>query len=240
MKKFLLLIPVGLLAATGVFWASLTHTHTINQRALTPAKIQKEMPELFSDSEHYLRQIIRHGDAQSLSPLYTSLDTIKEKITQHEEKGVSVAKVEKMFSLYLQDSRLLTQKITPHLETLRQLDYYEDKNEENFITALDQIGLYELKSAYANLDQIRQDYLKTPSLEIKSKYEAENQRIQGIIRELYLDNAIEKPLYTYLNNHYQYLQTIASAYDHVGYERINRLRTNGYAIKAQLQLLPSS
>lgn len=93
---------------------------------------------------------------------------------------------------------------------------------------------------YTDLNKIRKDYIKEPSAETKLAYETKYGQIRSIIGELYLDTTIEQPLFAYLKNHKHYLDAIFSAYNDIGYERINRLRINGYAIKTELQLLPST
>ncbi len=48
-----------------------------------------------------------------------------------------------------------------------------------------------------------------------------------MVRELYLDN------------HKGYFESVASCYKQAGLERIHRLRNNSYAIKTDLQMLPT-
>lgn len=238
MKKFLLLIPMGLLAATGIFWVTTEKGIPKNAQTST-VQIPMGERELFAQSEHSLRQIVWHGDEKSLLLLRTSLDTMKTKLAAYKKQGFGTTKLENILSLYQEDSTLLSEKFTPLLSCLHQCDQFEQSHEEPFIISIDQIGLYELKSAYHNLDLMRKNYVKEPTDTAKIAYETEHARIRGIISELYLDAAIEKPLFTYLDNHKNYFDTITATYNDIGYERINRLHTNAYAIKSELQLLPS-
>lgn len=60
-----------------------------------------------------------------------------------------------------------------------------------------------------------------------------------MIQELYLDDAIEDPLYAYIDNHKNYFETVSKNYQQAGMERVHRVRQNSYAIKTELQMLPS-
>lgn len=240
MKKFLLLIPVGLLAAIGVTSFVLDHSYSLAQSISNAKHTPQGEQELFCECEHSLYQIVRFGDNNAIVSLNKSLESISVKLNEQQEKGFSVGNIKKMLSLYKTDTELLTQKFTPQLEQLHQLKQFEQSHEKNFLISVEQIGLYELKSANANLNKIRKDFIKEPSPETKALYVAQQERIRNIISELYLDTAIEQPLFAYLENHKHYLETIYTAYNEIGYERINRLRANGYAIKTELQLLPST
>lgn len=238
MKKFLLLIPMGLLAATGIFFLT---TEKSPPKSVQHSTLQIPMGEreLFAQSEHSLRQIVWHGDEKSVLLLRTSLETMKTKLAAYKKQGFGTTKLENILSLYQEDSTLLSEKFAPLLSRLHQYDQFEQSHEDSFIISIDQIGLYELKSAYHNLDLMRKNYVKEPTDTAKIAYETEHARIRSIISELYLDATIENPLFTYLDNHKNYFDTITATYNDIGYERINRLRTNAYAIKSELQLLPS-
>jgi hypothetical protein len=240
MKK-LLLLPAVLLATTAIAWIILTpNTNKQLDQTQITNKIPQSVQALFSLSEHSVRKIVYHGDAQSIAYMNASFTAMTTKLDQHRQEGYPIAKLEKMFLLYKEDSTLLSQKFAPRLEYLRKYDQFENSHEKLFIIAVDQIGLYELKTTYYNLDKIRNRYLKEPSSDTKIAYESENQHLQDIIRELYLDTAIEKPLFEYLENHKHYFEMISASYEEIGYERILRMRTNAYAIKSELQLLPST
>ncbi|HEX5329879.1 hypothetical protein [Sulfuricurvum sp.] len=239
MKKLLLLIPVSLLAVSGFFW----FTHDSATPQTQSVMIHQPMPtgakELFSLNESALRKIIHHGDTASVSLINTSFDALESKLKEDQKAGYSISKLQTILSTYKEDTTFLTQKFAPRLEALRHCDQFELSHEKPFLTSVDQIGLHELKSAYFELDTIRNRYLKNPTVDDKIAYEHENQRLHNIIVELYLDAPIEKPLLAYLDNHKHYFEVISSAYDELGYDRVERLRTNAYAIKSELQLLPS-
>lgn len=239
MNKLLLLLPVSLLVAIGFLWATLEPTHTQTNYSASIQEIPNGVRELFSLNEHSLRKIVRHGDQGSISLINESFDAISTKLSKHKKEGYQITNLENILASYKEDSLFLTQKFTPRLDNLHRYDQFEHSHEKLFITSLEQIGLYELKSAYFELDTIRNRYLKEPTEVDKIAYERENQRIHQIIAELYLDALIEKPLFAYLDNHKLYFDTVSSAYNEIGYERIKRLRTNAYAIKSELQLLPS-
>ena len=239
MKKFLLLIPVGLLAATGIFWVTTEKNIASIQNAPSTATLPHGSQELFTDSERSLRQIVRHGDEQSIRKLNTSLDAIKTELVERQKQGFAVKDIEALLSQYKHDTTLLSDKFTPYLKQLRQYDQYEETHEKSFLTSIEQIGLYELKTSYEELGKLRTDYIKEPSDKTKSAYETQLNKVNQIITELYLDSTIDKPLFDYLTNHKHYFETIDTAYNEIGFERIHQLRSNGYAIKTELQLLPT-
>lgn len=236
MRKLLLLIPVGLFAMTGVFWVAMNPTGDIP--STTTVSLNEQ--ELFGQSETSLRQIIRRGDSQSIDVLNKSLDSLSSRLAQRTPNDPSIQKIDAMLISYRRDATVLTEKITPHMPMLQQSTRYENENEEKFLTAIDQIGLYELLTAYREMDKQRKNYIKDPNEETKTRYVTESERIRTIITELYLDENMEKPLFDYLDNHKNYFDTITAAYRDIGYTRVNRLRANGYAIRSAFQLLPMS
>lgn len=238
MKKFLLLIPVGLLAATGVFWITTENNIASIQNSPSIATTPHGSQELFSDSERSLRQIVRHGDENAIKRLTLSLDAIHDELSVRQKQGYDVKNIEILLSQYKSDSTLLSDKFTPYLKQLHQYDQFEEKNEKSFLISIEQIGLYELKTSYEELNKFRTDYIKEPSDQTKTAYELQSDKVNQIITELYLDSAIEKPLFMYLANHKHYFEAINSAYNNIGLNHIHQLRSNGYAIKTELQLLP--
>lgn len=237
MRKLLLLIPVGLFAVTGFFWVAMNpFGETSSSIEATPASEE----ELFARSESSLRQIVRRGDSQSVSTLTASLDTLTSRLVERGQNDTSIQKIDALLISYRQDTSILTQKIAPHMVQLQKTNQYESQNHEKFLSAMDQIGLYELITAYQEMDKLRKHYIKDPSEETIAQYETKSKRIHTIIAELYLDERIEKPLFDYLDNHRTYFRAITAAYRDIGVQRINRLRANGYAIRSAFQLLPTS
>lgn len=238
MKKKFLLIPAGLVVAGSLVW--------INSQNSIPAGTQKRVevsaknPEqLFTLSQESLRLIMRHGDKESIPKLQKSVGELEAILVVYEKQGLSIGKAEKLIAQYKEDSAVLSQTAQPFLKKLKVYDQYEEEQEEKFLLSIDQIGLYELKTAYKKLSKIRLDYLKEPSSVLEEEYHVNAEALRQTIKELYLDNAIEEPLYGYLDNHNRYFETTVICYNKAGTERIHRLRANSYAIKTELQMLPS-
>lgn len=238
MKKFLLLIPVGLLAATGVFWFTTENNIASIQNSPAIEALPHGSQELFTYSERSLRQIVRHGDENAIKQLNTSLGAIHDELSVRQKQGFDVKNIKTLLSQYKRDSTLLSEKFTPYLKQVHQYDQFEEKNEKSFLVSLEQIGLYELKTSYVELNKFRTDYIKEPSDQAKIAYETQLDKVKQIITELYLDTAIDKPLFDYLANHKNYFEAIDTAYNNIGFDHIYQLRSNGYAIKTELQLLP--
>lgn len=239
MKKFLLFIPIGLLAATGIFWVSTDKNLSSTQNTPSIEARPHGSQELFTDAQHSLRQIVRHGDETAIKRLNTSLDAITNELSERQKQGYALKDTKMMITHYKDDSALLINKFAPHFKELRQYDQFEQTHEKSFQISIEQIGLYELKTSYAELNKLRTDYIKEPSEQTKIAYEKQSDKVKQIITELYLDTAIDKPLFDYLKNHQLYFETIDAAYNDIGFEHIQRLRTTGYAIKTELQLLPT-
>ncbi|MDD4854892.1 MAG: hypothetical protein PHQ22_06540 [Sulfuricurvum sp.] len=235
MKKLLLLIPVGLLAVTGIFWMNFEYS---KEGVPSAVPLPQYPQELFSLSEHSLRQVIRFGDEKSLTEFNVLLDKLDSSLTKYKQLGLGVGEIREMIVQYKQDSANVTQAASPYFKKLDIYSDFEHDNEKRFILLLSQIGLYELVTTNANLDKARLEYIKEPSGQAEQNYLKVLSNMKQIITELYLDSTIEQPLFAYIDNHNHYFQTIVSIYGETGTERIYRLRDNGYAIKAQLQLLP--
>jgi len=235
MKKLFFLLPVGLLAATGMFWMSFQDTQSNISSVASAAKYPQEF---FALSEHSLRQVVRYGDEKSILELKDSLDKLDSSLRKYKERGLLVETTKEMIVQYRQESTDVTKAASPYLKKLNGYSDFERDNEKAFVIALDQIGLYELKTANANLNKGRLDYIKEPSVQAKQNYDEIASKMKQIIGELYLDGTIEHPLFVYIDNHNNYFKTIVTVYNEVGTEQICHLQEKGYAIKTQLQLLP--
>jgi hypothetical protein len=235
MKKLLLLIPVGLLAATGLFWMNVEDSKV---KVSSVESLSVYPQEIFASSEHSLRQVIRHGNEKSLSEFKNSLDKLDSSLIKYKEQGLVVETTEEMIVQYRQDGMSVTKAASPYLKKLDTCSDFERDNEKAFAVSLNQIGLYKLKTINASLDKARSDYIKEPSAQAEQNYFKIASNMKQTISELYLDGLIEQPLFDYIDNHNSYVKTVASIYNEVGSERIYRLQEQGYAIKTQLQLLP--
>lgn len=238
MKKLLLLLPVGLIAASGFFLFT-TPSITENSKEEKVELSTKSPEQLFSMSQDALSTLLRHGDQEAVSVLDASVVQLKEKLPQYKRQGLNITKVEELVEGYKRDTLALSKAIQPRLAKIKEYDQYEEKSEEKFLVAIEQIGLYELKTDYQKLIRIRQNYLKEPSTQLEDQYHEKLSTLIQTIQELYLDSNIEDPLYAYLNNHKNYFETMVVCYQEAGLERVIRLRNNTYAIKTELQLLPT-
>lgn len=238
MKKLFLLIPAGLIAASGWFLIN-TQRAPDQTKPQTEVIVSKSPEQLFTLSQDSLRLIVRHGEGKSIRVLEESVTQLQTLMLRYEKQGLPIQTTEKLIEQYKADSIALSKATQPNLDKLKTLDHKESLGEEKFLLSIDQIGLFELKSAYKKMDKIRLDYLKEPSEALESEYYVQNENVQGMVRELYLDSDIEKPLFDYIDNHKGYFETVASCYKQAGLERVHRLRMNSYAIKTDLQMLPS-
>lgn len=234
MKKLFLFAPAGLLAATGIALIGLEYSNPDQNGGKSP----KSPEELFTQSQNSLRSIIRHGDKNQVSVLNSTLKNLESSLSVYEKKGLNIDKVEQMIERYANDSLLCAKATEAYAQKIKTSEHYEQQNGEKFNVALEQIGLFELTEANKRLDKKRLDYIKEPTLEHKEEYLNHVSLMKQTIVELYLDSEIEKPLYSYLDNHKGYFETIVSVYDKAGNERVNRIQNDAYAIKTELQMLP--
>lgn len=235
MRKLLLLIPVGLFALTGISWITVT---SIQHTATTPKSQPLNEQELFTQSEMSLRQMMRNGNPQESKRFSASLDSLEERLDNHSHSTATIDELKNLIAQYRQDGSSFSKHISPYSEQLQHAYEYETAHADLFVATLDQIGLYELMNAYGNLQKIRKTYIKEPSNDAVLQYRAVSKMIRSEITDLYLGSNIEKPLLDYLDNHSAYLETVRTAYNDIGYTRIYRLRSTGYAIRSTLGLLP--
>ena len=240
MKKLLLVIPVGLLAATGFLWTNYDHTVRQNTATASIKALTKDPVQLFTLEERSVRQMIRSGDEKSISSFQAYSDALDTALVNAKKLGVETQSTQEMLFQYKQDSQHLTQTASLYSQKLHAYSQFEQEKEKSFQIALDQIGLHELKFTFKNLEKARAEYIKEPSPKTQEKYEELTKNMTKTINELYLDEDIEKPLLSYIENHTHYFKTVASIYTSTGLDSINRLHANSYTIKAQLELLPKS
>jgi methionine synthase II (cobalamin-independent) len=240
MKKLLLLIPVGLLATSGLLWINYGQQTTPKETTQIVQPVPEDSVQLFTLYEHSIRQIVRYGDDKSIALVQTYANALNSKLHTYSKSGINTQSIQEILTQYQQDNRNLTQKASLFTQKMHTYSQFEQTNEKKFLTSLEQIGLYELKSTLASLDKTRLDYIKEPSLETQEKYELLSKKMKTIVSDLYLDESIEKPLFAYIDNHNLYFKTVATIYTDTGLETINRLHKSSYAIKAQLGLLPTS
>ncbi len=188
MKKMFLLLPVGLVAASGfMLFSSQNSVDSTTTQKSEISVASKNSEQLFTLSQESLREIVRHGEAESIAVLEKSVGELEARLPRYERQGLNVSKVKTLISQYKEDASVLSQTAQPFLEKIKRYDSYEEKEEEKFLLAIDQIGLYELKTTYQKLSKIRVDYLKEPSDELAKEYRASAETLTQTIKELYLE-----------------------------------------------------
>jgi hypothetical protein len=240
MKKLLLLIPVGLLATAGFLWTNYDHTVRKDTTTASAKVLPKDPVQLFSLSERSIRQMIRTGDDKSIISFQAYSEALDTALVKYKTSGIDIQNAQKMLTQYKYDSQNLTKTASMYSQKLHTYSKFEQTQEKAFQVSLEQIGLYELKATFSDLEKARSDYIKEPSLTAQEKYEKLTKNTIQIINELYLDEDIETPLLNYIVNHTHYFKTVVSIYTTTGLDSINRLHANSYIIKAQLELLPKS
>lgn len=237
MKKLFLLIPAGLFALSVGTVLTIEYNKPSSSTTVAPS-IAKTPADIFAVNESQLRQILRYGDEKALNAFPESLNALDGFLARYNAKGFDTSKVDALVLQYVQDSIKVTQNAHGFMGTLKGTDTYERTYEKRFETSLEQIGLYELKESFKNLEKVRLAYIKEPTAALSDEYLKLHKEMKDIIAELYLDGSIEKPLFTYIDNHKLYFNTVASMYDAIGTDKIERLSVNSYAIQTELQLLP--
>jgi hypothetical protein len=238
MKKLFLLIPAGLFALSIGTVLSIEYNKPSSSQAVVQ-KVATTPADIFAVNEGELRQILRYGDEKALNAFPESLNALDGFLSRYHAQGLDTSKIDALVIQYVQDGIKVTQSAPAYMKTLKTTDTYERAHEKKFEVALEQIGLYELKESFENLEKVRLAYIKKPTVELGDTYLSLHQKMKNIITELYLDSSIENPLFAYIDNHKLYFKTVASMYDAIGTDKIERLNTNSYAIQTQLQLLPT-
>jgi hypothetical protein len=227
-------------ATAGLLWTNYDDTETPNTITISTKSLPKDPAKLFSLEERSVRNMIRYGDEKSISSFQAYSEALDTALIKAKKLGIETQNTQKMLSQYKQDSQHLTQTASMYSQKLHTYSRFEATKEKAFQVSLEQIGLYELKTTFSNLEKARVEYIKEPSLQTQARYEELTKAMTQMISELYLDETIEKPLISYIKNNAHYFKTIVSIYTTVGLESINRLHANSYTIKAQLELLPKS
>lgn len=240
MRKLLLLIPVGLLATAGLVWTNYDHTVRKDTTTAFTKALPKDPVQLFTLEERSVRQMIRFGNEQSITSFQSYSEALDTALIKAKKLGIETQNTQDMLSQYKQDSQNLTKTASLYSQKLHTYSQFEQSQEKAFQVSLEQIGLYELKTTFSDLEKARAEYIKEPSLTAQEKYEKLTKNMTQTINELYLDEDMETPLLNYIVNHSQYFKTVVSIYTTTGLESINRLHANSYIIKAQLELLPKS
>jgi|GEM_PF-1978613 len=107
----------------------------------------------------------------------------------------------------------------------------------NFNKKISSIGLSELSENWQELSTIKNRFVKKPSQQLEKEFDEKWSVVVITITELYLDDEMEEPLFTYLNNYKAYFKEMNSAYSSAQYSNVNKVKPLSYKIKSQLELL---
>ena len=108
---------------------------------------------------------------------------------------------------------------------------------ENFNKKLSSIGYRPLLKTWHKLSKIKARFIKKPSKKLEKKFNENYNLITNYITELYLDEEIEEPMFSYLKNYKIHFDEINIAYKSVEYENIKKIKPLSYRIKAKMEFL---
>jgi len=109
MKKLLILIPAGLLAATGLLWMNADNSVIPKRTTTSVEALPQNSVELFTSNEHSVRQIVRYGDEQEISSFKTSLKALDSELLKYRQLGLETDSTKRMISQYKEDTTNVTQ-----------------------------------------------------------------------------------------------------------------------------------
>jgi hypothetical protein len=193
---------------------------------------------LFKKSVEDVNAMIKRGDYdreqpfhQNMSHIIYILDAKKNSVIQVDSLLVDL----KNYSDIVSRTLIELSKQAPQLQKNRRVVLSEL---EFFNKKLRSIGLGALSEAWRELSQLKRDFVRMPSANLKKEFDTKFSYVHLLITELYLDEEMEEPLFAYLKRYKDVFDVMAHAYKDVGYERVASLKTLSYKIKADLEFLP--
>ncbi|MEA2110805.1 MAG: hypothetical protein U9P71_02030 [Campylobacterota bacterium] len=109
---------------------------------------------------------------------------------------------------------------------------------ELFNKKINSIGLRELLVGWRELSKLKRDFIRHPTKKLKLDFNNKHSYIVLLITELYLDEEMEEPLYSFLKQYKEVFDMMEKAYADVGYTYVAKLKRLGYKIKSDLLFLP--
>jgi hypothetical protein len=91
-----------------------------------------------------------------------------------------------------------------------------------------------LKEWYV-LTKIKRKFMRKPNAKLAKEFNQKFELVKMIIIELYLDEELEDPLLSYLDNYKKYFQGVNQAYKNVEYKNVQNIKLLSYKIKSILE-----
>jgi hypothetical protein len=77
--------------------------------------------------------------------------------------------------------------------------------------------------------------MRKPNAKLAKEFNQKFELVKMIIIELYLDEELEDPLLSYLDNYKKYFQGVNQAYKNVEYKNVQNIKLLSYKIKSILE-----
>ena len=174
-----------------------------------------------------------------------------QKVSRYEDDSLSIIKQIEELDVATTDKTKLKEDLTRYSQLVNNIssslqneaprlnNHYRDviNRLDFFNSKLASIGLVQLLDDWHDLSRIKNRFVKKPSAQLEKRFNEKWTVVIVTITELYLDEKIEDPLFSYLENYKAYFQEIKGAYTTVNYTNVKKLKPLSYKIKAQLELL---
>lgn len=195
--------------------------------------IRKDFHQNVSDAN----SIIKRGEYEKISAYKTNILSIAQQVDSLDISDDDKLQLQKDLHTYSDLVNTIAQNLEKKAPQLN-LHYNETiRGLKRFNKKIASIGLYELTSQWMELSSIKNRFVKKPNRQLEKKFDNTWNAIIVTITELYLDDDMEEPLLTYLDNYKAYFKEISQAYKSVSYNNIKKLKPLSYKIKAKFELL---
>jgi hypothetical protein len=205
-------------------------------QAPEPAESQPQIHEQFRKNVNDANAIVKRGEYRRIGAHERELNRIIGSVSDlklSESQGNAIRTNLRQYAVLVNRIGGTLQKNAPELNR-----HYTDilSGLPEFNRRLASIGLSELLTEWRDLSRIKNRFVKAPSRQLAEAFRQKLASVSVIITELYLDEELEAPLFTYLERYKAYFSELDAAYRSVGYASVARLKPLSYEIKMQLML----
>jgi hypothetical protein len=195
----------------------------------------KQIQNSFRQSVSDANSIIKRGEYDKLQIYQQNMTALMLELQEANIPKDEKAQLQQNLQEYLaliNDITHALQKNAPLLnahynETIKGLNKFNKK--------IASIGFGDLTSKWMRLSRLKNNFLKKPTQHTEKEFYDTYNAIVVTLTELYLDEEIETPMLSYLEEYKSYFTQIALSYQNINYNKITNIKPLCYKIKAQLE-----
>jgi hypothetical protein len=108
---------------------------------------------------------------------------------------------------------------------------------KKFNEKLSSIGYRPLLNLWYELSKTKSKFIRRPSQKLQKEFYKNYKLMLISISELYLDEEIEEPLFSYLENYKTHFDELSMGYESIGYKDVKSIKPLSYKIKAKMEFI---